>query len=264
MCGIAGALVYETRAARLDRLVAAIDVSASRGQDSFGVVRWSPSTGFRRFAHVGPARSPVSSSPDGQVGTWFPGWLDAVGFPERDEPTIFLHTSRAEPTTEWVRHKTDADVPPFVADGVAVAHNGILANDGALERAYGIDRLSMIDTAVIPPLVARNGVWRTIASLRGGAALAIFDSRSERLVLCRNFMPLVLTWEPGIICFASEAAFFPGARDPFPPFHLWELPPFSTIELSVDGFAGPFAWGQQPELRDPPDWRPFPALEWSH
>jgi 7-cyano-7-deazaguanine synthase len=246
MCGIAGALIYDQKVARLDCLLAAVDASAGRGEDSFGVVRWSPSTGFRRHGRLGQTRD---------------GWLDAVGWPEPDEPTVFLHTSRAEPTTEWIRHKTDRDIPPFVAEGVVVAHNGIVANDDELARAYRIARLSPIDTAVIPALVARLGVWRAMASLKGGAALAIFDSASAQLVLGRNFMPLALIWEPGIVCFASEAGFFPGARDPFPPFQLWELPPHTAIELSARGFRGPFAWGEQPEPWSENDWLAYPRLK---
>jgi 7-cyano-7-deazaguanine synthase len=249
MCGIAGALVYDPKAARLDRLLAAVDASSARGEDSFGIVRWSPSAGFRSHRRLGPVREE---------------WLDAIGLPEPDEPTVFLHTARAEPTTEWVRDKTNRDIPPFVVDGVAVAHNGIVANDEELARAHHITRVSPIDTAVIPALVASVGIWQTIASLEGGAALAIFDSASAQLVLCRNFMPLVLVWEPGIVCFASEAGFFPGARGPFPAFQLWELPPYTGIKLSEKGFCGPFAWGEQPEPGTGRDWSPYPSLQWRH
>jgi 7-cyano-7-deazaguanine synthase len=249
MCGIAGALVYDPTVARLDCLLAAVDASAARGEDSFGVARWSPSEGF---------------SHHGQAGRQRDGWLDAVGKPAADEPTIYLHTSRAEPTTEWQRNKTERDIPPFIAEGIAVAHNGIVANDEELATTYRIERTSQIDTAIVPSLVARLGVWRSVANLKGGAALAIFDSASARLVLCRNFMPLVTIWEPGIVCFASEASFFPGSGQPFLPSQLWELPPYAGIELSAQGFRGPFAWGKQPQPGKDENWRPYPSLRWSH
>src|SRR5436190_178910 len=102
MCGIAGALIYEPKSARLDCLIAAVDASAVRGEDSFGVVRWSPSAGFRRYGRPGKERD---------------GWLDAIGWPAPDEPTMYIHTSRAEPTSEWQREKTAHDIPPFVAEG---------------------------------------------------------------------------------------------------------------------------------------------------
>jgi glucosamine 6-phosphate synthetase-like amidotransferase/phosphosugar isomerase protein len=249
MCGIAGALIYDPRVARLDCLLAAVEASAARGEDSFGVVRWSPSTGFRHHGWPGRKRD---------------RWLDTVGAPAPDEETIYLHTSRAEPTTEWQRIKTDRDIPPFVADGIAVAHNGIVANIEELASTYRLSPKSRIDTAAVPSLVARLGVWRTIANLKGGAALAIFDSASTHLVLCRNFMPLVTIWEPGIICFASEAAFFPGAGQPFPQFQLWELPPYTGIELSAQGFRGPFPWGKLPKSASDEHWRAYPSLRWSH
>jgi 7-cyano-7-deazaguanine synthase len=249
MCGIAGALVYEPAVARLDCLLAAVDASATRGEDSFGVVRWSRSTGFRH--HGTPGRKNGS-------------WINVVGEPAEDEPTIYLHTSRAEPTTEWQRNKTEHDIPPFIAEGVAVAHNGIVANNQELAETYQIKPASPIDTALLPWLVARLGVWRTIANLKGGAALAIFDSTSAELALCRNFMPLAVAWQPGIVCFASEGAFFPRAGEPFPSFQLWELPPYTGIELSARGFRGPFPWGTQPQGGRGGSWRPYPELRWSH
>jgi glucosamine 6-phosphate synthetase-like amidotransferase/phosphosugar isomerase protein len=247
MCGIAGALVYDPAIARLECLLAAIDASAARGQDAFGVVRWSPSTGFRKYGrHVcGPH-----------------GWLEQLGQPESGELTAYLHVSRAEPTTEWRPDKTDADIPPFVDEGVAVAHNGIISNDEELIRHHDLHAISRIDTAIVPSLVARLGIWEAVAALKGGSALAILDSRQQTLALCRNFLPLVLTWEPGIVCFASEASFFPEAQRAFRRYQRWHLPPFSAIEISAQGFRGPMecdygrpapaennAWCSFPELR---------------
>ena len=111
-------------------------------------------------------------------------------------------------------------------------------------------------------LVARLGVRRALASLKGGAALAILDSTTARLALCRNFMPLVLAWQPGVVSFASEAGFFPGIGEPLRSFQLWELPPFTGIELSAEGFSSPFAWGDVSEPSNAP-WRPYPPLSWS-
>jgi 7-cyano-7-deazaguanine synthase len=249
MCGIAGALVYDPGSARLDCLLAAVKGSAARGQDAFGVVRWSPSTGFRKYGrHVcGPH-----------------DWLDELGRPEPGELTVYLHTSRAEPTTEWRREKTESDIPPFVDEGVAVAHNGIIANDDELTGQYGLRPVSPIDTAIVPQLVTRLGMWKAITELKGGSALAVLNSRQQMLALWRNFLPLVLTWEPGIVCFASEAGFFPGAARPFRPYQTWELPPFSGIEVSAKGFRGPLSWGCG--AADDPEksaWETFPELCWS-
>ena len=247
MCGIAGAIVYDEKQARLDCLLAAVNASAARGEDSFGVIRWSPGKGFKRFAVLERKEQ---------------NWLTAVGKPSPGELTIYLHTSRAEPTTEWRQKKSDLDIPPFVNEGIAIAHNGIIANDDELVVEYNLSRVSPIDTAVLPPLVARIGVWKTVAAIKGGAALAILDSRQGILVLCRNFMPLVLAWEPGIVCFASEVSFFPDATQPFRPYQTWKLPPYMGIELSFRGYRGPVTWGDVPVWKENELWQPFPTLSW--
>jgi 7-cyano-7-deazaguanine synthase len=247
MCGIAGAFVYDAEAARLGCLKAAVMASASRGEDAFGVVRWSPSTGFRRIF---------------RQGRYAGDWMKEIGEPIPGELTAYLHTSRAEPTTEWRKEKRDIDVPPFVDKGIAVAHNGIIANDSMLADEYGLERISHIDTAVVPALVAQIGVWKAVAALTGGMALAVFNSQDRSLVLCRNFMPLVTAWLPGVVTFASEAAFFPEADKPFREYQQWDLPPFSSIEISEHGFRGPIPWGQSPEESSSTAWTHFPSLCW--
>jgi 7-cyano-7-deazaguanine synthase len=250
MCGIAGALVYDPAIARLDCLLAAVHASGARGQDAFGVVRWSPSAGFRKYGrHVRGSHN----------------WLEELGGPETAEPTIYLHTSRAEPTTEWRREKKESDIPPFVAEGIAVAHNGIIANDEELTCRYGLHPISRIDTAIVPPLIARLGIWSTVQALKGGSALAIFDSRYQTLALCRNFLPLVLTWEPGIVCFASEASFFPEEERAFRGYQSWQLPPYSGIEISAKGFRGPLScdYGTAADA-EKFAWMSFPNLCWSN
>jgi 7-cyano-7-deazaguanine synthase len=239
--------VYDPSVARLDCLLGAVEASARRGIDSFGIVRWSASTGFRRY---------------GRTGSGNGDWLDIVGAPDSGEPTIYLHTSRAEPTTEWRSEKSELDIPPFVDQGFGVSHNGIIANDDELAIQYALPRISPIDTAVVPPLIARLGIWPAIAALRGGAALAIIDAAQGVLALCRNFMPLALCWEPGVVCFASESEFFPNAAQPFRSYQVWELPPYTGLELSVKGYRGPVAWGDVPTWHDAAAWRPFPQLSW--
>jgi 7-cyano-7-deazaguanine synthase len=249
MCGIAGALVYDPAVARLDCLLAAVHASQARGQDAFGVVRWSPSDGFRKYGRHVP-------------GTH--DWLDELGRPELEDLTVYLHTSRAEPTTEWRREKTDSDIPPFVDEGVVVAHNGIISNDKELAHRYDLHPISRIDTAIVPALVARLGIWDSVQALKGGNALAIFDSKRAALALYRNFLPLVLTWEPGIVCFASEASFFPEAERAFRRYQSWQLPPYSGIEISAQGFRGPLScdYGTAADA-EKLAWMSFPNLCWS-
>jgi 7-cyano-7-deazaguanine synthase len=248
MCGIAGALVYEPKIAQLDRFLTAVDTSALRGKDAFGVIRWSPSSGFKHYRH---------KSQQGKDG-----WLQSIGCPEKTEATIYIHTSRAEPTTEWLQEKSETDIPPFVEMGIAAAHNGIIANDDELVAKHKLARISSIDTAIIPSLVASIGVWKAVAAIRGGFALGIIDSYRAALVLCRNFMPLSLAWEPGIVCFASESTFFSDVDQPFRPYQIWELPPYTGIELYADGYCAPVAWENLQNQQEKTIRHPYPQLNW--
>jgi len=234
MCGIAGAYVYDD-SADLRTLVAIVEAASTRGVDAFGVVRWTAREGYSR---TNGAR----------------GWLGAIGEPAG--PTIYLHTSRAEPTTEWGKQRTPDDIPPFVEANIAVAHNGIVANDEALRREYEIDPQSSIDTAVVPHLVSRYGPWGAMSRIVGGCALAMVCPEVGHLVLCRNFMPLVVVWEPGIALFASELSMFPGAEYPLGVWS-WELPAWSAVVLSSEAISGPHQWGVKPRVML---WRGYPQV----
>ena len=247
MCGIAGALVYEPEIASTGRVFEAVATSIARGKDSFGVLRWSRSTGWTEFRSVE------------QGGDT---WVSRLSPAPRHEPSFFLHTSRAEPTTEWCREKTEEDIPPFREEGVAVAHNGVISNDRELERGFGVARRSAIDTAVLPGLIRKLGIWPALAEIKGSAALGIIDAEHERLFLCRNFMPITLVWEPGVISFASETSFFSGAGEPFVPYQLWSLPAFTCIELAPGGFRYPIRWGEALPFTADEGWRPYPRLAW--
>ena len=143
----------------------AVGECRSRGEDSFGIVRWSPTGGWKELRRL---RCPVG---------------DCVDF-FRDgepEPHFYLHTSRAEPTTEFRPHKANTDIPPFRDSNVAVAHNGIIANDDRIATHFGINPKSSIDTAILPPLIQQLGFWRAIGQLRGGSAFGVVDAERGSL-----------------------------------------------------------------------------------
>jgi 7-cyano-7-deazaguanine synthase len=247
MCGIAGAIVYQPKIATLNRFFEAVAASSARGEDGFGVVRWTRSTAWTEF------RRPHCRSSE---------WTEVFKLLPLTEPSFYLHTSRAEPTTEWCKVKTLADIPPFRDRTIAVAHNGIISNDQELESRFCLSRNSIVDTAILPGLIRKLGVWRALKEIEGGAALGVIDAERERLYLCRNFMPITVIWEPGVICFASEARFFKGAGDPFVPFQTWDLPPFTSMELAPDGFRYPIRWGEEPDFGDKGSRKPYPDLCW--
>ena len=242
MCGIAGALIYGKTPA--DLFFHAVGECRSRGEDSFGIVRWSPTGGWKELRRL---RCPVG---------------DCVDF-FRDgepEPHFYLHTSRAEPTTEFRPHKANTDIPPFRDSNVAVAHNGIIANDDRIATHFGINPKSSIDTAILPLLIQQLGFWRAIGQLRGGSAFGVVDAERGSLYLARNFLPLTVVWMPGIVAFASESRFFAGIDNPFPPYRVWEMPAFTAIEFSPRGYRNPIRWGEIPNEGAYPMWREFPEF----
>jgi asparagine synthetase B (glutamine-hydrolysing) len=241
MCGIAGALVLENGHPDLELFWEAVAACRQRGIDSFGMVRWSRQDGWREIHGIDLP---------------LPECRKAMERGPEDGPVFFLHSSRAEPTTEWRSVKTEKDMPPFRGGSFAVAHNGIIANDAELTGKYGVEKSSPIDTAVLPGLAGKIGVRGMFSAIRGGSALAVIDAAAGVLSLGRNFMPLSIVWNPGLVVFASEGRFFPGFGSPFAPFHTWDLPPYSVLELSARGFRGPMSF-EAPEP-SPTAWLPYP------
>src|SRR5919197_6117817 len=111
--------------------------------------------------------------------------------------------------TRWATHggATDANAHPHIGgdgDGlVAVVHNGVIENYGALKRqleAEGVSFRSETDTEVIAQLIAHhlNGdlveaVRKVLAMLKGTYGLAVLSPRNPDLIVgARLGSPLVL------------------------------------------------------------------------
>ena len=246
MCGIAGALIYDSNIFKPNKLYEAIDSSIDRGHDSYGIIKHNMS-GWSDY------KSTTKFTQDN---------LNSIITDNVSDQTLIIHTSRAEPTTEWQIDKSENNIPPFRNEQYAVAHNGIISNDKELALKFNINRSSSIDTSILPDLFSKIGIWKGINEIDGGSALAIIESRENSLVLCRNFMPLTLVWEPGAVFFASESRFFRNFDQPFSPFVIWELPPYTCIKLSAKGFKYPIPWGEIPERDYVNDWMPYPNLIW--
>jgi glucosamine 6-phosphate synthetase-like amidotransferase/phosphosugar isomerase protein len=239
MCGIAGALLYADAATTL--FFEAVRACRSRGEDSFGLLCWSPLGGWKELRRFSC-----------KLDDW------VASFRAQDWPCFYLHTSRAEPTTEYKEVKSESDIPPFRTASIAVAHNGIIANDTQLVRRYDLHPCSEIDTAIMPDLVAQLGFWQALRQIRGGCAFAVVDADRRTLYLARNFLPLTIVWQPGIIAFASERSFFPKSNRPFPPYRIWDVPAYTGIEFSTSGYGDPVRWGDVPDPGSTNQWNSFP------
>lgn len=93
---------------------------------------------------------------------------------------------RAEPTTEWVKHMTIADVQPYHDGKITYAvHNGTIAND---EDFIPADAPTRVDSQAIPYAAAEGRLF----SLVGSVATAIVENgdMGVTLTLAKNYRPL--------------------------------------------------------------------------
>ena len=122
--------------------------------------------------------------------------------------------------TRWATHgqATDANAHPHVGgnDLVAVVHNGVIENYGALKRQLqeeGVEFKSETDTEVIAQLIAYylNGdlveaVRKAIGKLKGTFGLAVISPRNPDVIIgARQGSPLVLGIGEGEHFLASDA-----------------------------------------------------------
>jgi len=160
MCGIAGAIINNVREAEKFLLE-----TQERGRDSFG----------------------VSGIVNGKVWRWKGLKPDSFSLPEGIK--IAIAESRAEPTTEWVKEKKHADIPPFDDGFWFVAHNGTISNDKILKEKYKIQTQTIIDSALLPNLFTRKG-FSSIKEIEGNFAIIAFNTEEDYIYLTNNYRPL--------------------------------------------------------------------------
>lgn len=90
---------------------------------------------------------------------------------------IIIGNFRAEPTTEFVQFKSEADQQPYKDGNWTVVHNGTIANDHDL-RTY--DVRTSIDSAAIPELL--NLTEQAMKNFTPNKLLSKFKSAIEKLV----------------------------------------------------------------------------------
>ena len=219
MCSISGFIMLNDALAgpsQWAHLVHALGEGATRGRDSWGV---QTSTGERVSA----------------LGT-----LDADGAKRvlaLGACRWAMANTRAEPTTEHVVAKTDADVQPFHAEGVTVVHNGTIANDAELRTALGVEPDTRIDSAVLPHLFARLDV-REALERRVVGSFAVAAGFGDDLVLAVNYRPLYLARLGEAVFFASspeQLGIYPSATTRLLDVPWRRVPPYSLVSFDVAG-----------------------------
>lgn len=168
MCGIFAAFV-KNEAYDMAQL---LDINASRGRDSWGTME------------IGYSGHIVHKQTTGYVHDrrW-----SVLPY------TTLLGNMRAEPTTEYVKEKTRADVQPYVVGKHAIVHNGTIANDKALVKQHAFEPETAIDSWVIAALVDKHqgNLLRAVKELIGSYSIASVSlDDPDTIQFATNYKPL--------------------------------------------------------------------------
>lgn len=128
---------------------------------------------------------------------------------------------RAEPTTEYVRHKCPDDQQPYSAGKWTIVHNGTIANDKELRTFPKVP--TSIDSAAVAEILDSTGVnprslpefASAISLLKGSfAILAQHADAPETLFFATNYRPIWMAETPRGVYLASSRDYFPPSMSP--------------------------------------------------
>lgn len=136
-----------------------------------------------------------------------------------------IGNARAEPTTEWVKDKSNNDQQPYKLGGWTIVHNGTIANDKDLRTC---DYPSNIDSAAIVERLAvmkcYDGMHQeelyahfigVVKRLKGSyAILAVHEKAPGVIFTACNYRPLWWGKNGAGLFIASEARMLPGDTIP--------------------------------------------------
>jgi 7-cyano-7-deazaguanine synthase len=157
---------------------------------------------------------------------------------------VILGNTRAEPTTEFVKHKHEFDQQPYGEQGWVAVHNGTIANDkklrmlseGLLPTEYllstKIDSAAIVETLEVFSRENRRGNWsaftHSIRQLAGSYAI-LASNNYDTIFVAANYRPIwYITTAFGV--------FFASTRDAFPNGYVPKMvQPYTMMMFSVDG-----------------------------
>lgn len=198
MCAIVGALVWniEDEDCNSNKILNHImQASQARGRDGFGWNTQYDST-------VSVSKCIVRTE---EI-------IENVDYLSPCENGTFIANFRAEPTTEFVREKTQDDQQPYYSKAWSIVHNGTIANDKEL-RSYEVnttvDSAAIVESLEMVPAQIQDFV-ESIQRLKGSyAILATHATFPEKLFFAANYRPI---W----YIKTQHGYFFASARDYFP------------------------------------------------
>ena len=210
MCAIFGALVFKlsvdnNRRKANELMNQIIRASHERGRDGRGyVINWK-----RQLTSL----IDVKRSNQDEV------WNDHPIFHDEMDCGTIIGNVRAEPTTEYVEHKSLIDQQPYQASDWIVVHNGTIANDKEL-RTGKIP--TPIDSAAIPELLDRMGdgdefsvFCSAVRKLKGSyAILAMHSHYPNEIHVAANYRPVWYVVTDYGVFFASSKDYFPEELTP--------------------------------------------------
>ncbi|QIW25100.1 7-cyano-7-deazaguanine synthase QueC [Sulfolobus sp. S-194] len=223
MCSVTGVLIIkpENYEKIEKKFIQILKRAEDRGRDSFGVIVIEKDGSIKKVKALG--------RPSTQEEKLY-GILD-------ENSKVIIANNRAEPTTEYVRQKTEEDIQPFEGERYILTHNGIIANDLELEKKYNVVRRTKIDSAVIPPILDKywdgeiEKLRKILNDIKGSFAFIIGDKKKpDRIYIAQNFKPVYMMYdrELGAIFFTSLDDYF----DASPFDSVTKLDPYSIVEVN--------------------------------
>ncbi len=234
MCGIFGVLAGAgtALASAQARLLAEtlLRYSQQRGRDASGIAAL---TGGQALSLV---KQPTS--PDRLLRA--PAYAKLINDATAQLPICLIGHARMATTGSW---QDDRNNQPLQRDGIALIHNGVLANPEELWARHPdpASRKAEVDTEALLALLAdgRHGTGglsaatrRVFGQLEGSASVAAICADDRKLLLASNTGSLFVSRGPQCLVFASEKNFLDTVR---------RDPRFSGIGLGVPQQVKPYS-----------------------
>lgn len=190
-----------------------------RGTDGFGLFAFDGHGGDYKFRDVNVKHDTVVKAVYGYRMQYLKG--------EELKPNIGIGNCRAEPTTEWVKHKRPNDQQPYTCGDWTIVHNGTIANDAEL-RTNAVP--TAIDSAAIvealdaasknDPLLSPQTIFeQVILKLKGSfAILAVNAKRPGEILYACNYRPIWYVEVSGAFFIASSNEYLPTSGQMVKPY----------------------------------------------
>ena len=215
MCAIFGALFVDIRSPQVlkevnDILLSIFVHSHERGRDG---------RGFTLYGDKGLEKLTLKSTikinaQDGVYKGIDGGFLIRNAFvSEKVRHAALIGNVRAEPTTEYVSHKSINDQQPYSLNSWSIVHNGTVANDKLIRTnkyPSKIDSAAIVEQlqARTPQHTTLDTFRKTIASIEGSYAILANNNQDNRIYYATNYRPIWMIETPYGLFFASSERYF--------------------------------------------------------